>query len=224
MDEFNITPFRETLPEKAKKYFDDHKKRFLLSLKWINSIIDTKSCVLEIGSKNMFSVIINNNIQCGEYHNTNQDLRKQIEYPDSMFDVILFMEVIEHVKDIEETDGYNETFYGTGQLNIIKECYRLLKSGGYLFLTTPNLNSIHSLKKLMAFEHPFVYWPHIREMSINDVKNYLKETGFIIEKIGSESSWYHITDIDKMLIEDLKKYGFSDEYREDNLFVIAKKV
>lgn len=224
MRKFDIEHIRDTLPETAKKYFDDHKRRFESSLNWIDKEVNEKSHILEIGSPNMFTDMFKKFIKHEKYCNTHQDLRNRIEYPDSSFNIIIFMEVIEHIKDVEEIGGFNETFYGSGQRNAIKECYRMLKSDGVLFLTTPNLNSIRSLKQLLSFDHPFTYWPHVREMSVNDIKSYLIESGFIIETISSENSWYDITDSDKQLLTDLEKYGFSSKCRDDNLFVIARKV
>lgn len=209
--------------EKQKEYFKDHKWRFEQSLKWISPHVKETSHVLEIGSPGVFTDIFKKHVKCEKYYNTWQDLRTPIDYPDSMFDVILFMEVIEHVKDVEEVGGYNETFHGTGQLNLLKECHRMLKNEGILFFTTPNPNSIASLRKLLAYDHPFTYWFHVREMSQNDIKNNIEKSNLKIIQYNTLGCWYKITQTDRQLMECLEKFGYSSEYREDDIFIIAKK-
>lgn len=55
------------------------------------------------------------------------DLNKEIPFEDNSFDICFSTEVIEHL--------YNPN-------NLINETYRVLKLGGMLFLTTPNVHSI----------------------------------------------------------------------------------
>ncbi len=51
---------------------------------------------------------------------------KDIVYPSDNFDVITLKHVIEHIPDPAE---------------LLKECYRILKTGGRLIMTTPNIQS-----------------------------------------------------------------------------------
>lgn len=48
--------------------------------------------------------------------------REQFPYDDTFFDAVTAVEIFEHLKSVE---------------NVLKECRRVLKQGGYLFLTTP---------------------------------------------------------------------------------------
>jgi len=57
------------------------------------------------------------------------DLNKPLPYADEMFDVVYSTEVIEHVE---------------GHRNFVTEAARVLKPGGYLVLTTPNVHRILS--------------------------------------------------------------------------------
>ena len=57
------------------------------------------------------------------------DLRKRLPYDDSSFDVVLLVEVIEHLSDHQAALG---------------ELSRILKPGGVLILTTPNIMRLNS--------------------------------------------------------------------------------
>jgi SAM-dependent methyltransferase len=57
------------------------------------------------------------------------DLNKPLPYPDASFDVVYSTEVIEHIE---------------GHRNFVVESARVLKAGGYLLMTTPNLNRLRS--------------------------------------------------------------------------------
>lgn len=58
----------------------------------------------------------------GRYHLFLQDVRDGLDFPDASFECILLGEVLEHLENPLE--------------GVLKEVYRLLKPGGYLFTTT----------------------------------------------------------------------------------------
>ena len=57
------------------------------------------------------------------------DLEKDIPLKDESFDVVLLVEVVEHIDR---------------QIGLLNEVYRLLKSGGLVIITTPNILSWYS--------------------------------------------------------------------------------
>jgi 2-polyprenyl-3-methyl-5-hydroxy-6-metoxy-1,4-benzoquinol methylase len=64
-----------------------------------------------------------------KYIDKNIDLTRQLPYQGGQFDVVILSEVIEHL---------NSSF------QIIREIERVLKTGGFLILSTPNIHRIHS--------------------------------------------------------------------------------
>jgi len=110
----------------------------------------------------------------GEYINANM---LNLPFKDRTFDIIIAMEVLEHVPNTREG---------------INEIYRVLKSGGMLVVTTPNYFNVAGIFKIL-FESigvykvnswaPFEKWtPQAYEhfMTIHKMKNTLRKCGFII--------------------------------------------
>ena len=71
---------------------------------------------------------------------TRADLNKELPFPENNFNVIISLEVIEHLHR-------PETF--------VKELYRLLRPGGYAIIATENLASWHNIFALLWGWQPF---------------------------------------------------------------------
>jgi len=84
------------------------------------------------------------------------------------FDVITFLEVIEHCDNKENN-------------KIIKEIYRLLKPNGILIITTPNYSSFWPiLEKIISFIGPIDYTKqHINKFNKTRLNNFLKINNFV---------------------------------------------
>jgi SAM-dependent methyltransferase len=87
------------------------------------------------------------------------------------FDAVVLLEVIEHVHDPWETLGFAR---------------RLLRPGGVLLLSTPNITSFYSRFRFLTggrfhqFEPPDLEYGHINPMTALMVKVVLEETGFVL--------------------------------------------
>lgn len=94
-----------------------------------------------------------------EFQNTipfnNSDLSEPLPYNNSSFDYVIFMEVIEHI--------YNPNY-------VISEISRILKPGGRLILSTPNILNIGSRFRFL-FEGSFDFF---REPPLDYSKNFPK--------------------------------------------------
>ena len=74
------------------------------------------------------------------------DVNKKIPFKDESFDVIFAGELVEHVFD---------------DVKFLNECYRLLKKGGSVILTTPNLLSLKNrFLMLFGFNPRYVLSPY----------------------------------------------------------------
>lgn len=106
--------------------------------------------------------------------------RDKLPFSSEQFDFIVFNEVFEHLR--------------LDPLKTLREVYRVLKKGGLIMLTTPNLYSLHKIARFNlggSFNNPleefkkveaFGYMGHIREYSNKEVKELLIYVGFIIKK------------------------------------------
>jgi len=115
--------------------------------------------------------------------------KDKLPFEDNSVDVILFFEVLEHF-----------TF---DAMHVLLEINRILKADGFLFMSTPNLNSGRSFLSMLRGDNPNlftaykpeeqIYARHNREYSINEVKLLFENSGFFFETfttiLHSDGSW-----------------------------------
>jgi 2-polyprenyl-3-methyl-5-hydroxy-6-metoxy-1,4-benzoquinol methylase len=99
------------------------------------------------------------------------DFNVSIPLVDSYFDLVVFIEVLEHLKN---------------PWKAIFEINRVLKPGGYLILTTPNVGTIYQRlyylfhSRFDGFGYPTIRNPleHLHPFSLSELKMMMNETGF----------------------------------------------
>ena len=96
------------------------------------------------------------------------DLNAPLPLADSSFDLIVAVEIIEHLENPRAT---------------AREWRRLLRPGGTLVMSTPNVESIRSVLSLLARGHHAAftgtsYPAHITPLTGTDVRRVLAEAGF----------------------------------------------
>lgn len=108
-----------------------------------------------------------------------------VPFDDASFDVVLFNELFEHLR-------MNPIF-------TLGEVLRVLRPGGRLFLSTPNLRSLRGLKNLLLHHQAhavsggvYEQWSkletlghmgHVREYTVREVSDFLQRVGFRVERV-----------------------------------------
>jgi hypothetical protein len=222
------------LEEGVREYIYWHYKRyydsFLFLLPWLEGRNNLDILELGAGSHgdSVFAQLLRKFAPCNEvnvYYTGNSDLR----YPfaknlgKATFDLVLCMEVIEHLKDQEESRI--ELFNGSGILSMLCEVKACLLDQGVIFITTPNPNSYRALRNQLLHKHPFVFDKHPRELNYEYLISVLSSSGYCILREKFNDSWTHEQPgIQEKMREMLEMWGFSSEKREDNIFLLAEPI
>ncbi len=185
---------RDMSSEAFRNPFFNYKKRYKSDLEILATIPERKK-ILDIGSSpyhltyclkklgyDVIGVDINPDIlkEFQKKHGLKviqSDIQHDnLPFKKNEFDVISFCEVFEHL--------------GVNPLKTIKELHRVLKPGGTLMLTTPNVYALHKVIRFLlgrSFNNPyeefikvenFGYMGHIREYSNREIKDILSRSGF----------------------------------------------
>ena len=113
-------------------------------------------------------------------HTEDLDIVKDLfPFQNDSFDVILFLGVIEHLH--------------SSPRNALREIHRVLKRGGILILTTPNLATLKNRLYVLAGKSNYVeleYWynsvpffGHVREYAVDEIKQILAWGGFDVKRV-----------------------------------------
>lgn len=103
----------------------------------------------------------------------------------------------------------------------------MARPNGLLFLTTPNLNCFHTIRRVLDGKHPFQYPPHPRELSPEEVLDYLREAGWQPIRSAALDVWkgHGVTAKEKLAIRELRQRigGTSPWLSGDCFFVLARR-
>lgn len=113
-----------------------------------------------------------------DYHNVNVEASSPqgFPFPDESFDGVLFCEVIEHLQ--------------MDPLRALREIWRVLRPGGWLILTTPNVARLVNVVRLVEGNNLYdpysghgPYGRHNREYSISELRAIGAYTGFELDDL-----------------------------------------
>lgn len=142
--------------------------------------------------------------------------RRRLPYEDGSIDVALCCELIEHLRE--------------DPLHMLVELHRVLRWGGLLILTTPNIASAHSVGALLGGSSPYIYGQynlrhpadrHAREYTPQDIRIAMESAGFEVEKMLTRDIWHQTND---QLLAQLDRTGVPRELRGDNIFAVGRKL
>lgn len=195
-------------------YMTTHALRYAKSLDALLRHLPSPTAILDIGWPTIFDDLL---IENGHpVFNGDWDIRKTWPRETGSVPAILLMEVVEHLKDVEP--GSFDTFTYSGLVEALNEAKRVLKPGGLLFLTTPNICSAGSLKRLVAGGNPMLFSPHVREYSVPEIEWWVSQAGFRIVERTTEACY---EDTDPAVIESIKSLGGPSICRDDTTFLFA---
>jgi SAM-dependent methyltransferase len=142
-------------------------------------------------------------------------------YPDGHFDLVVAGEIIEHMT-------YNP-------MHLLLESRRVLREGGHILVTTPNIASLASVYKALEGKHNPQIYPHYKipdsEPEIGHMREYTAyELGQVVKAAGFEIERLFTTVIEEyagpwraMLLDLLEERGYSAENRGEQTWCLAKK-
>lgn len=149
------------------------------------------------------------------FYNVNVE-EETIPYPQGHFDVVLMGEVLEHFT--------NDPLFAL--LNIA----RVLKPGGYLILTTPNVNRLVNIARMFTglniYDPYSGYGPHgrhNREYTLPELKELLAHAGFQLERAFSSDVHENKTRLYYDPVKMLNLVALPPERLGQYLFVRAHK-
>lgn len=183
----------------------------------IAQTVDFSGRIVEMGGSSPILEFIAYRFPSSKCYHTESDLRLEIDCSSEFADIVLSLEVIEHIKDMPET-SFDELvlFRETGIKRFVNEMKRTTRPGASIFLTTPNATSSFVLERLLREEPPMVYRPHVREFTRNELADYFQ--GFSIAAYTTMYNFFLLNGESKATRELYNVFGASMRNRGDNHF------
>jgi glycosyltransferase involved in cell wall biosynthesis/SAM-dependent methyltransferase len=142
-------------------------------------------------------------------------------YPDGSYTTVLCCELLEHLT--------------ADPLHMMAEINRILKPGGHLVLTTPNLASLRALAGILQGFHPQLFSAYIRPRNgVVDARHAREYTPVELRKL-LEDSGFEVTLLDTGPFRDepkpefawvehlLTRYLLTTENRGDGIYAVGRK-
>jgi O-antigen biosynthesis protein len=172
---------------------------------WTGAPRETRTITSQ-GADETFSFIVDN-----------FDLQRQPwPYRDGEFDAVLCCEILEHLH--------------SDPMGLLAEMNRVLKPGGVLLLTTPNLASAHAVEETMRGASPYGYGKfelggkptdrHNREYTAAEVVRMAMAGGFAISELRTFDFYWPGN---REVLKSLAVRGFPIASRGDSTFLSARK-
>ena len=147
--------------------------------------------------------------------------RDPFPYPDGWFATVLCCELLEHL--------------ARDPMHMMVEINRVLRPGGHLLLTTPNIASLRSIAAILQGYHPglFTHYVHpdkaateprhYREYTPTEIRRLLEDAGFTVIKL--ETGPYREQPRPEWLwvVHLLERYRLPTDLRGEAIYALARK-
>jgi len=147
--------------------------------------------------------------------------RDRYPYPDGHFDLVIAGEIIEHMV--------------LDPMHLLLESRRVLRDGGTLIVTTPNVGSLLSVAKVLeGKDNPQIFFlygrpdasgcsetGHMREYTLSELGEIVKAAGFEVDKLFTtfiEEFAHH-----RPIATLLREHGYETENRGEQSWCAARK-
>lgn len=209
-------------PPAYREAWHQHRYRLAATIEAMRPILRPGLRVLEIGQHTLTTDLINDHFPGLQLSFTEWDIRSPWACEPDSFDVIICMEVLEHLSDLPK--GLGETVEFTGIKAYLEQAFRALRPGGVMFATTPNSTSIVCLRNLMLGVPGFFYRLHFREYARYELTEFIEQAGFAIDVFRSVYCLTRATPIDYTPVyEALLAHGMPLDDRGDDWFITVRK-
>lgn len=143
-------------------------------------------------------------------------------YPEARFATVLCCELLEHLSD--------------DPMHMMAEVNRILKPGGHLVLSTPNVCALRSISAVLGGYHPGLFTQytarvggnrtdprHAREYTPREIRQLFEAAGFAIEHIETGSYGATRPTEHDWVLPELRRLGQSTELRDDVIHAVGRK-
>ena len=136
-------------------------------------------------------------------------------YDEESFDLVLLCEILEHLV--------------SDPMNVLAGINRVLKVGGQLLLTVPNIAAGKGVESILRGESPYIYGKyqpggrstdrHNREYAPQEIVRFAAAAGFRLVKLRTFNSWWqHGRELALLAVG-----GFPVAFRGDTIFYLGRK-
>lgn len=204
-----------------EQYIQENMARYAYSFQWIEPHLDIEIRALELGQyHSFFSRFLTYMRPSVVVELANSDFRHVLPNPNVWFSIVLCMDVLQYIKDQEgSTPKHWVNFSGVEKF--LWECHRITRQRGYLFISTPNVNSFRNLERLLKMQTPLRSPTHFREYSPEQLRTLVEKRGFQVERLETLDIYSQngLEGIKSMVAGN----GFDSKNRGDEIFLLAKR-
>jgi glycosyltransferase involved in cell wall biosynthesis/SAM-dependent methyltransferase len=143
-------------------------------------------------------------------------------YPDGHFSTVLCCELIEHLTE--------------DPMHLMSEINRIVKPGGHLVLTTPNIGSLRGIAAILEGYHPGIFTAYIRpradgevearhnrEYTAKEIERLLLNSGFTVTLLETGPFRQTPRPEEGWVLNLLERFELPKELRGDDIYVVGRK-